>query len=54
MHYLAEIFQYTVDYVFANFRMMSNTGMKTEIFDRNLHVAIGEQLSLAQMLWISS
>ncbi len=32
IHYLAEFFQYAVHYIFANFKMMSNTCKKTEIF----------------------
>jgi hypothetical protein len=49
IHYLAEIVQYAVHYVFENLKMMSNTHMKAEIFDRNLNAAIGEQLSFALM-----
>jgi hypothetical protein len=32
IHCLTEILQYTVHYVFANLKMMSNTHMKTENF----------------------
>ncbi len=32
IHYLAEFFQYAVHYIFANFKMMSNTCKKTDIF----------------------
>jgi hypothetical protein len=42
IHYLAEIFQFYVPYIFANFKMMSNTGIKTDIFYRKLQAAIGE------------
>jgi hypothetical protein len=38
-----------VHYVFANFKMMSNTRMKSEIFNRNFHLDIGEQLTFAEM-----
>jgi hypothetical protein len=31
IHYLAGIFQYAVHYIFANFKIISNTRMKTEI-----------------------
>jgi hypothetical protein len=34
--------------------MMSNICMKTEIFDKNLHLALGELTSFAWMGWISS
>jgi hypothetical protein len=46
---LAEIFQNAVHYVFENLKMVPNTHMKTKIFDKNLHAAIGEQLSFARM-----
>jgi hypothetical protein len=46
---LAKIFQYAVHYIFAIFKMVSNTRMKIEIFDRNLQVAFGEQSSFAPM-----
>jgi hypothetical protein len=46
IYYLAEIFQYIVHYIFSNFKIMSNTRIKTEIFDRNLHAAVRELLSV--------
>jgi hypothetical protein len=49
IHYLAKIFQYAIHQVFANFKMMSKTRMKTEILDRNLHAALGEQLLFARL-----
>jgi hypothetical protein len=54
IHYLAEISQSAVHYIFANFKMISNIRMKPEIFDRNLHVAMGEHLSFVRMWWIAS
>jgi hypothetical protein len=48
IHYLAEIFPYAIHEVFANFKMMSKTRMKTEILDRNLHAALREQLQYPQ------
>jgi hypothetical protein len=47
IHYLADIFQFAIHYGLAKFKMMSNIRLKSEIFDRNLHAAIGEQLSFA-------
>jgi hypothetical protein len=43
IHYLAEIFEYAVDY--GTFMQISNDVMRTYILNRNLHAAIGKQLS---------
>jgi hypothetical protein len=33
--------------LFANFKLISTTRMKTGIFDEHLHAAIGQQLPIA-------
>jgi hypothetical protein len=47
IHYLPEIFQFAVNYIYENFKMMSNTRMKTENVYRNLHATIGEHFYFA-------
>jgi hypothetical protein len=49
IYYLAVIFHYAVHCIFASFKMMFNTRMKTEIIYWNLHAANEEQLPAAIM-----